>query len=266
MIRALALLLALVASPALAALSPAQLALIGATPAADTRLPVNTAFVDQAGRPYRLTGAPVPTVLLFADYTCRHICGPGVTLTAGALHDAGLRPGRDYRMIVVGMDQDGPALARKLTADQLYGLPDEARALTLLTGTPPVIAAVERALGYHAIHDAEADQWAHDPALYVFGSNGRLSALLPEAATAPAAMAQAITDARRGVAWRPLPARTADHSLAGRISAICYGLASAHGVYSAPIVMGLRIGGVLICAVLALILLAALRRRPGDAA
>ena len=53
----------------------------------------------------------MPTVLLFADYSCRHICGPGITLTAGALHDAGLTPGRDYRMIVIGLDQDGPALA-----------------------------------------------------------------------------------------------------------------------------------------------------------
>ncbi len=56
----------------------------------------------------------MPTVLLFADYSCKHICGPGITLTAGALHDAGLVPGRDYRMVVIGLDGDGPAVARQL--------------------------------------------------------------------------------------------------------------------------------------------------------
>ena len=148
----------LTASPASAALSPAELSQVGATPGLDARLPVGLSFVDQAGRTYRLVDARLPTVLLFADYSCRHICGPGVTLTAGALHDAGLQPARDYRMIVIGLDQDGPVLARKLASDRMKGLDAEARALTLLTGAPPIVASAEHALGYHAVYDAAADQ------------------------------------------------------------------------------------------------------------
>jgi protein SCO1/2 len=265
--RHLILLLALIAAPATAALNPADLSGVGATPAAGASLPVGLAFVDQAGKPYRLTEAPMPTVLIFADYSCRHICGPGVTLTAGALHDAGLKPGRDYRMIVVGMDQDGPALARTLVAERLKGLPAEASALTLLTGAPPVIARAEAALGYHAVYDADADQFAHDAAIYVFGPSGALSALLPETASTAPQLATAIAGAHRCTPYQPPAFKTAN-SLAGKINAICYGLASAHGIYATPIVVGLRVGAVLICLALALFLFGSLRRhrKTADAA
>jgi protein SCO1 len=257
--RCLLWLLMAAASPAFASLTPAQLAVVGATPPADAMLPAGLAFVDQAGRLYRLAGAPMPTVLLFADYSCRHICGPGVTLTAGALHDAGLKPMRDYRMVVIGMDQDGPALARKLAEVRLGALPGEAAAIALLTGSRATVARAERALGYHAAYDPQADQFAHDAAVYVFSPNGRLSALLPETAATPAQLLKAISGARHDVAYAP-PAPKADNGLAGRISAICYGLASAHGIYATPIVIGLRVGGVLICLGLTLFLVGCVRR------
>jgi protein SCO1/2 len=265
LIRCLLLLLALVAGPASAALTPAQLEDAGATPQADARLPTGLSFVDQAGRPTRLSPASMPTVLLFADYSCRHICGPGVTLTAGALHDAGLRAGRNYRMIVIGMDQDGPALARKLAADRLKGLPAEASAMLLLTGAPPTIARAEQALGYHAVYDPQAEQFAHDAAVYVFASDGRLSALLPETASTASQLLSAIARAREGAEYAP-PAVKHDDGFVGRVSAICYGLASAHGLYAGPAVLALRIGGVLVCLALALFVFGSRRRRVADAA
>lgn len=258
--RGLLPLLLSIAAPASAALTPADLAGVGATPPVGAELPVGLPFVDQDGKAYRLGGAAVPTVLLFADYSCRHICGPGVTLTAGALHDAGLKPGRDYRMIVIGMDQDGPALARKLAEDRLKSLPAEAESMILLTGAPPVVARAEAALGYHAVYDREADQFAHDAAIYIFAAGGRLSALLPETASTAPQMAAAIAGAGKDVVYRPPPPKP-DGSLAGRITAICYGLSSAHGIYAGPIVAGLRIGGVLICLALLLFLVGAVRRR-----
>lgn len=263
--RFLLLLLALWASPACAALTPAELAGVGATPPAGARLPAGLAFVDQAGRPYRLADGPVPTVLLFADYSCRHICGPGITLTAGALHDAGLKPGRDYRMVVIGLDQDGPVLAARLASERLRGLDAERSAMALLIGAPRTVRQAETALGYHAVYDAQADQFAHDAAIYVFGPGGRLSALLPETASTALQLAAAIAGARQGIAYAP-PGPRPDRSLAGRISAICYGLASAHGLYAAPVVIGLRIGGVLICLALALFLIGHRRGRGADAA
>jgi protein SCO1 len=90
-----------------------------------------------------------------------------------------------------------------------------------------------------------------------------LSALLPETASTASQLAAAIAGAQQGIVYAP-PTPRPDYSLAGRISAICYGLASAHGVYAAPIILGLRIGGVLICVALSLFLIG--HRRARDAA
>lgn len=114
--RAAALAFALLASPATAQLSAEQLAQATARPPADARLPATLAFTDQRGA--RVTLAQVaagrPLVLLFADYTCRHICGPGLALTAGALHDSGLSA-RDYALAVIGLDpRDDLAAAREI--------------------------------------------------------------------------------------------------------------------------------------------------------
>ena len=101
----------------------------------------------------------------------------------------------------------------------------------------------------------------------MFAPAGALSALLPETASTAAQLSAAIAGAKRGVAYAPSVPK-ADDSLVGRVSAICYGLASAHGLYARPVVLGLRIGGVLICLALALFLLGSLRRhrRAADAA
>lgn len=244
------------AGPAAARLAPAELASTGVTPPAGARLPEGLRFVDQDGHAAILGDARVPTLLLFADYSCKHLCGPGVTLTAGALHDAGLVPARDYAMVVVGLDGDGPAAARRLRDTRLGGLGAEARAMRLLTGAPATIAAAERALGYHAVYDAEADQFAHDAALYLFAADGRLSAVLPETATTPLLMRRAIARARQGARYAP-PAPGAVE----RLVAICYGLAAAHGIYGQAVVAGLRLAALATIAIMGLALWRLSRRR-----
>ena len=258
--RALVLAIALAASPAAAALTPADLSRVGATPPAGAVLPAGLGFVDQQGARYALADGPVPTVLLFADYSCKHICGPGITLTAGALHDAGLVPGRDYRMVVIGLDGDGPGVARQLASERLRSLPLEAQAMELLTGTPATIAAAEKALGYHAEYDAAADQFAHDAAIYIFSPGGALSALLPETASTAPQLAAAIARARADAVY-VAPARKTDDSFAGRISAICYGLAAEHGVYARPAILALRLGGIALVVAFAGFLAWSLRRQ-----
>lgn len=227
----------LTGAPAGAALAPADLAQVGVTPPPGARLPAGLRFVDQSGRPVRLAGGSVPTVLLFADFTCRHVCGPGLTLTAGALRDAGLRTPRDYRLIVIGLDGDGPAAARAMIASHLAALDDARSHVSLLTGTPATIAAAENALGYHAVRDAAADQFAHDAASFVFAPGGALARVLPETAATPAMMREAVGQAARGEA--------APASALGGIVALCYGLAAAHGIYGQTIVTALRLLGLL---------------------
>ena len=234
----LALCFAAIASAA--PLAPRQLDEVGLTPPPDARLPQGLRFVDQFGRGVLLAPGPQPILLLFADYTCRHLCGPGVTLTAGALHDAGLIPSRDYRLIVIGLDQDGPAKARAFAAEQLRALPEVSRTVELLTGAPTAVTRAEAAVGYRAVYDASSDQFAHDAASFVFTPDGRLSRILPETAVTPALVRGALAAARQGQTLTPT-----DASALQRIVTLCYGFAAAHGVHGRAIVAILRLLGVL---------------------
>lgn len=253
--RAALLALLLLAAPAGAALTPAELEGAASAPPPGARLPAALRFADQDGRATTLGKAAAgrPVVLLFADYTCRQLCGVGLTLTAGALHDAGLIPGRDYRLIVLGFDpKDKAADARRMRDTHLAALPAERAAATLLTGDAANVRAAAKALGYRFVYDPAADQFAHDAALYVFAADGALNAVLAETAAPPPMLRAALT--------APAPRL----SFAERAIALCHGFATAHGIYGAPAVLALRIGGALVVA--ALVLGIALLARRGRAA
>ena len=58
--------------------------------------------------------------MIFADYTCRTLCGPIVEFTAAGLAKTGLRPGIDYRLVVIGINpRDGIDTARAMRANTL---------------------------------------------------------------------------------------------------------------------------------------------------
>lgn len=216
-LHALAALL-LAAGPAHAALTPDQLARAVARPPAGARLPAAVAFTDVRDGRESLgqVAAGRPLVLVFADYTCRHVCAPGLSLLAGSLAQTGLSPDRDYALAIVGLDpRDGRADALRMVA-RLGSLAREAH---VLLGDPAATPVAERALGYGTAYDADADQWAHDASVYVFAADGRLTALLPELGAEPAMLKAAIG----GASVRP--------SFTDRIARLCYGLGAAHGPF-----------------------------------
>lgn len=226
---ALALLLAAAAPHG--GLTAQTLATAVARPPADARLPAALRFVDPTGRSVRLgsVGAERPLVLLFADFTCRHLCGPGFTLTAGALHDAGLRSG-DYRLAVIGLDpRDGAADAARFVR-QAHLDRDIAAATTVLRGDAATVDAATSALGYGHVYDPATDQFAHDAAVYVFAPDGHLAALLPELALRPAAVRAAVQGA----------ATTRPASFGERVAHLCYGFAALTGKYDGAAVTALR--------------------------
>jgi protein SCO1/2 len=239
--------LLLVAAPASAALTPDQLAGAVARPAAGAVLPANLRFVDVAGRQVTLgtVAAGHPLVLIFADYTCAHICAPGLRLTQNALAQTGLQAGTGYRVAVVGLDpKDGIAEARAM-GEKMAVDPRVTRATTLLLGNAGATPAAAKALGYGYVYDADNDQFAHDASVYVFGADGRLRALLPEMALTPPAIKAALVG-------------TTTPSFTERVAHLCYGLAAAHGPYGRAIVIGMQALSVLLLAALAVFLL---RRR-----
>lgn len=240
MIRS-ALPLLLLATPAAAQLSERELATAVARPPTGARLPADMALVDGSGR--RVTLGQVaggrPLVLLFADYTCPHVCGPGLVLTASALRDSGAR---GYAFAAIGLDP------RDTAADaQRFARAARPRPI-LLRGDQPTIDRAAEALGYHYLYDRSGDQFAHDASVYVFAADGRLAALLPELALRPEALGAALAGAARPERWTE------------RVARLCYGLAAAHGRYGRATLLSLQLVSAGMIAALAALLWR--RRRP----
>lgn len=257
MIHRLAFVLALLglAGPARGALTENQLSTARTTPPSGAHLPSGLHFRDQAGRTVHLgqEAGGVPTVLLFADYTCTNLCGPGLTLVAGALHDSGLRPVHDYRLLAIGIDpKDGPREARAMRDARLAGLPAIRAHIVMLSGSADAIRAATAAFGYRYVYDPATDQFAHDAATFVLAPDGGLAAVLPETAILPGQVRAAIRDAARGGSERGFIAR---------VVAQCYGFGAAHGLYGTAIRNGLRAGAALMVLALAAAILLLARRR-----
>ena len=218
--RALPLLL--LATPAAAQLSERDLATAVARPPVGARLPADVALIDGSGR--RVTLAQVaggrPLVLLFADYTCPHVCGPGLVLTASALRDSGAS---GTAFAAIGLDPRDTAADAERFARAARPRP------VLLRGDPATIERTTRALGYHYLYDRTGDQFAHDASVYVFAADGRLTALLPELALRPEPLRAALAGSAQPESWTE------------RVARLCYGLAAAHGRYGRAALLALQI-------------------------
>lgn len=227
------------AAPAPAApggLTAAELSRVGVRPPPGARAPMELALRDGAGRPASLAsaGAGRPLVLVFADYACTSLCGPALSVTAARLGDAGLDPGRDYRLAVLGLDPAStPLQARAFGEARLPPGSLLARAATLTVG--PGVAAVARALGYGYAYDPRAHQFAHPVAAFVLTPDGRLAAVLGQLDLTAPALREAVEAAGRG----------RETGLVDRLALICHGALVAVGRYDGSVVLGLRAGGVL---------------------
>lgn len=235
---ALAVLLIALASPASAGVSKAALDAVYVEPIPGAALPLNLSFRDESGRPLTLAEAfeGHAAVLVFADYTCRTLCGPILDFTTSALQQSRLRPGADYRLIVIGLDaKDTLANARAMKASRLDNGGPIAHAAVFLTGTTEVIAQATSALGYHFAYDSEHDQYAHPAAAFVLTKAGKVTRVLSGIGLSGADLRLALVDAGEGHVG----------TLVDRFRLHCYGFDPTRGIYTARIGRLLEISGVI---------------------
>ena len=120
----LVLALAFWPAAALAGLTEAQIGQVAVSPPPGARVPTAIVFKDLDGRDVTLGDAIAgrSTLMLPADFTCSQICGPALSIAAGALSQTGLQAGRDYSVVVVGIDaNDSIDDARRFTSGQVGG-------------------------------------------------------------------------------------------------------------------------------------------------
>lgn len=165
-----------------------------------------------------------PVLLVFADYTCRTLCGTTIAMASDALANSGLDPA-DYRMLVIGMDAkdqpaDAAAMKAKYLEDGMVG-----RESRFLLGSDADIEAVTRALGYRYVYDPDADQYAHPTAAFVLSPDGRATQLLTAIGLSAETVRLALVEAGKGRIG----------SFADTVRLLCYCYDPATGKYSSAI-------------------------------
>lgn len=247
-----------VAGPAAANFTAAQLADVAAAPPANAALPADLVLRDEDGRQVSVNNAigGVPTVVVFADYTCRTLCGPIIEFAAGGLVRSGLKPGADYRLLAIGLNpRDGIQEARTMRAKHIDAGSPVNRATIFLTADEKSIRAATAALGLTYAYDEAHDQYAHPAAIYIVDAAGRVRRLLSPFGIDGSDLRLAIVDGSNGAVG----------NFADRIHLLCYRYDPAKGIYTERItvVLGYAAGATLLLVMSGLSFLLMRERRRG---
>jgi protein SCO1/2 len=242
-------------TPAGAGIVDAEVKRVEAAPAPNAALPLDLGFVDESGHSLTLRAAiaGLPSVLIFADYTCRTLCGPILEFAAAGLAKTGLRPRIDYRLVMIDIDpKDKPATAQAMRAAHIDNGSELSRAAVFLTGDDAAVRAVTQSAGLRYTYDAEHDQYAHPAAVYVVNAEGRVQRVLSPLGLDGADLRLALVDAGRGSVG----------TLADRIHLLCYGYDPVRGIYTERITSMLALAaGVTLVVLLGGISLMAMREK-----
>lgn len=240
------------AGPAVAGLTERELAGVSFTPPPGARVPASLIFQDLENTRVTLGEAldGRPGLLIPVDYTCRSVCGPALSIATAALSETGLKAGRDYRLIVVGIDpKDNLEDARGLIEARV-GDPALVASASILTGDAKNLQALTTALGYNAIFDPETDQFAHSSGAVTLARDGSVGRVLSVLALNPKDLRLALIEAGEGRIG----------GLGDRLALLCYGFDPVHGVYTPAIRRILQVAGAGTVGTLALALITLHRR------
>lgn len=222
----------------LAGLTETQIQNVGMLPPANAHVPLTLSFKTIDNRQVTMEQAIAgrATLLLPADFTCKQICGPALTIAAQALKQTGLTAGRDYSLVVVGIDpRDSLADARRFTSGQVGG-----PGVSVLSGDEATIHALLASIGYRTERDTANDAIAHPASYVTLTAGGRLSRTLSSLALQATDLKLALIEASEGRIG----------GLTGRVALLCYGFDAVHGIYTRQIATILRIGGAAIIVML----------------
>jgi protein SCO1/2 len=244
----LAAVLAGLAGPAAAGLTPKDLSQVGLAPPPGARAPLDATFTDAAdGRRLSLGQALAgrPALLMPLDYACRNVCAPMLAVAGTALSATGLAPGADYRLVTLGLNpRADAATARSMVAAQL-GEGSLLAGAVVLTGAPGPVEAVTQAVGYSYAYDRDTESYAHPAGALVLAGDGRVARVLSPLAMTARDLRLALVEAGEGRVG----------GLADRLVLLCYGYDPQTGVYTPLIRRVLAASGAATVAGIALLVL-----------
>jgi protein SCO1/2 len=234
---------------------PRALREIGFDQNLDAHVPLDVAFVDEAGRAVRLGdyfGAR-PVVMLFAYYECPMLCSQVITGLASALSVISLQPAKDFDVVVVSFDpKDTPATAasKKAMFLERYKRDGAAPGVHFLSGAQPEITRLTKAAGFRYVWDDETKQFAHPSGVIVLTPDGRLARYMFGIEYGPRDLRLAMVEASNGKAGNPADA----------LLLYCYHYDPMTGRYGFVIMRALRLAGIVTVVALAAFITVMIRR------
>jgi protein SCO1 len=164
---------------------PQVLAKVGVAQHLNGQLPLNAAFVDEAGAPVTLGtyfNGKRPAVFALVYFDCPMLCSEELDGLTSSLEMVKMSPGKDFDVVVVSIDpSDTPAKAAEKKAFYLkrYGRPETAAGWHYLTGQRPAIDAVTNAVGFGYVKvpgpDGKLTQFAHASSIELVTPQGKMA-------------------------------------------------------------------------------------------
>lgn len=231
--------------PAQAGVSANKLAEVEAVPLPNGSLPLSLLLQDEkAAKPLQEWLGATPSIWVLADYTCKSLCGSAISIVAEALAHSGLRPGADFRFIVIGLDpKDSMADALAMKREQIGSEGDLVTNSHFLHTNATAIGELSNAFAFRYRYDSEHDQFVHPLAAFVVTPDGRVARGLSALALDSTNLRRALVDAGHGRVG----------SVADHIGLICYGFDPASGTYT--LAVGRLLAGTAIITIIGLLAL-----------
>jgi protein SCO1 len=206
----------------------------------DSQVPLDAVFHDEAGSSVRLGDLlhGRPAVLLLAYYECPMLCTQTLTGLTGALEALKFDAGREFEVLTISFDPSEThdlARAKKKTYLERYRRPTAEAGWHFLTGDEVPIQSVTEAVGFHAVWDAPASQWAHAAGIVVLTPQGRVSKYFYGVEYPPKDLRLALVEASNGKIG----------TVVDQLLLFCFHYDPSTGKYGAAVVNIVRAGGVL---------------------
>ena len=234
---------------------PPELAGVGFDQKLGAQVPLDLVFREETGAEVALGAyfGQRPVLLILSYYECPMLCTLVLNGVTSGLKAVPFAPGEDFEIVTVSFDpREKPDLAARKKANyvELLGRPGAAAGWHFLTGDEPAIAALTGAVGFRYRYDAASNQYAHAAGIMVLTPQGQISRYLFGIEYAPKDIRLALVEASAGKIG----------SFVDQVLLFCFHYDPETGRYGAATLNGIRVGGVLTLAALALFMIGSWRR------
>lgn len=143
-------------------------------------IPLDVSFRDADGKPVVLKDiVNETTILAFVYYKCPGICTPLMAEISNIVNESDLKPGKDYRIVTISMDdRETPDVAKEKKRAFLGMIkkPFAAEDWKFLTGDSASIYSVTEAAGFH--FKRVGTQFIHTTSVIFLSPDGKISRYL----------------------------------------------------------------------------------------